>query len=230
MFEAAVSRTARKPWVWHQRSATAEAVKRGLRASSRPGLQVLASLADDRSRDTIVRECIAVFAGELAARRLSINRAAELQTEADDALFTTVFDRLAAAEDGCGQWTFRSLLARWVQGIERADRPLDETLSAAAIVDGTEGVARLIGLKAAVLKEYRRVEQTGDASASALYGFEGLFDSGVSIQQHFFHDDEDGVESFTSFKQHYERDPPWRWEESPKLCARDGQRIGRTAH
>ncbi len=336
-------------------SATAEAVVKGLRASSHPELRILAGLAADRSHSTFVRERMAVFAGEVAAGRLSIDRAAELaggsayfpavaklrieasgtravsldgvlqnyaqilfrsldgrgasgiaeelngfdtrdlyllltygRTEADDALFNTVFDRmlipklkashlsrlldevhdlnlrqflttaishnrldafLATAANRTEQAT---LLARCVQAIEHADRPLEETLTAAAIVDGIRESSRLTVLRAAVFEEYRRVQRSGDASATALYGLlsaevarklpeddvaadpafrqvaeryrryfqeprvlnvDTLFDArGRCIQQHFFYDDEDGVESFASFQQIYHRDPSWSWE------------------
>jgi hypothetical protein len=343
-------------------SGTAEAVRNALRASSHPEIQILARLSADGSRNPIVRERLAVFAGELAAGRLSMTRATELasgngyfpavaklrieasgdraraldrvlennaqilfrsiedrggsgmagplksfeardlyllltygRTEADDALFTTVFDRMlvpkmrarppsstasalsqllnevrdlnlrrfltaaiahnrldAFLATAASRTEQSSLLARCVQGLETADRPLDEALAAAAIVDGA-GIPYLTQLRSAVLKEYNRAQNSGDASASALYGLlaaevarklpesdvgadpafravaahyrgyfqeprllnaEALFDaSGVCIQQHFFYDDEDGVESFESFKQSYTHDPAWRWED-----------------
>lgn len=344
-------------------SPTAEAVLRGLGASRRPELQVLASLAADRSHDPITRERMAVFGGEIAAGRLSIGEVAVLasggayfpalaklrigapvsravsldhvletyaqilfrslqgrnasgiagelrsfeardlyllltygRTETDDALFTMVFDRIllpkmsaarrhstvsalsrlldevhdlnlrqflttAAAHHRLDAFLATAatkveqsiLLARCVQGIERARNPLNETLTAAAIMEGVRDATRLQALRMAVFEEYGRVHKSGNASASALYGLlfaevarqlpepdavpdpafrelskryrpyfqepralnvEALFDAGGRcLQQHFFYDDPDGVESFASFKQVYQGDPRWRWED-----------------
>ena len=42
----------------------------------------------------------------------------------------------------------------------------------------------------------------------------GLFNAAnLCIQQQFFYDDDDGADSFESFKQHYAKDPAWHWED-----------------
>ncbi len=67
------------PRVWRPPvSPTGRAVLEGLRATSNPELQILATLAADQSRSTIVRGRMAVFASEVAAGRLSLARAAGL--------------------------------------------------------------------------------------------------------------------------------------------------------
>lgn len=37
--------------------------------------------------------------------------------------------------------------------------------------------------------------------------------SGVLVERHYFYEDQDGEESFASFRQTFERDPAWKWED-----------------
>jgi hypothetical protein len=48
----------------------------------------------------------------------------------------------------------------------------------------------------------------GTFATASLFGPNNL-----SVERHFFYDDEDGVESFASFRGVYERDPAWKIEE-----------------
>jgi hypothetical protein len=51
-------------------------------------------------------------------------------------------------------------------------------------------------------------------TAASRFESTSLFaENGRSVQRHFFYDDEDGVESFTSFKSGYAHDPAWKIED-----------------
>ena len=187
------------------------------------------------------------------------------RTEEDDKLFTTIFDRLLLPKlkstpptkllDEVHNLNLRrflvsaiahhrleplsELLPRAMRGIERADRPLEETVAAAEIVNAVQNPVRLRQLRDVVNSEYNsaRISRplygllaaaiarklAPDELASEYLRYfkdDGVLDAAAlftsaatCIQQHFFYDDVDAAESFESFKQTYARDPAWQWQD-----------------
>lgn len=62
------------------------------------------------------------------------------------------------------------VVKRVVRGIESTERPLEEAVIAAEIVEGTNNQARLGMMGDFVLEEYDRVRRMGDAQGMAIYG------------------------------------------------------------
>ncbi|MDX1984354.1 MAG: hypothetical protein SFV51_29040 [Bryobacteraceae bacterium] len=131
-----------------------------------------------------------------------------------------------------------ALLERAVTGLHQAERPLEEAVAAAEVIDNTTSGVRLRKLAEAVQREYQRggttaglygllaarLAQRGQPSdlgrrferylqPPSEFDVAPLFrDDNTCIQRHFFYDDDDGVESFASFRQTFGRDAAWEWE------------------
>lgn len=132
------------------------------------------------------------------------------------------------------------LLSRAVTGLEAAERPTEEAVAAAEIIDNVSGRDRLAHIAGAIAREYPkqpplygllavRLRQRGYASppinaiaaryerflrAPGRLPAATLFDSaGLCVQRHFFYDDQDGVESFANFRHTFQRSGAWTWED-----------------
>jgi hypothetical protein len=193
--------------------------------------------ADDPTFEAIFDGLLAPkLQGGALAQLLSETKGVNLRQFLSMAITHNRFERVIALAGS--QRAQLDLLERAVTGLDRAERPMEEAVAAAEVIDSTNGEARLAHLSAVVEREYRgggpaaglygllaaRLAQRGASSdlaarfASYLHApsdFDAavLFNAGnVGVQRHFFYDDDDGVESFVSFRQTFAGDPAWKWE------------------
>ena len=135
----------------------------------------------------------------------------------------------------------RELIPRLAAGIDRSDDPPKEGMRLAQIVDATASARLLEELRSIVSNEWTRCTMMGDSRCSTIYGLlaaklgvdaigspylpflesSQTLDSALlfgeandCIQRHFFYDDDDGVESFESFRRSYEGDAAWEIEDA----------------
>lgn len=121
-----------------------------------------------------------------------------------------------------GEWVTPALAARAMEGLELGDDPLGQAVQAAVIAGGLgQGAARNAAAEAlekqggelAKLVLGRMDERRAEAKlfpAQRALATAELFPGGVCVERYFFHNDDDGVESFESFLKAYAGDPAWK--------------------
>jgi hypothetical protein len=160
----------------------------------------------------------------------------ELRDFAAGALGAGRFDGLLSVEG-------HEVVSRLARGVDRSSDPLKEAMRLAEIVDATSSTALIEQVAAIVSAEFVRCREAGDLRGSTLYGLLAakLSMDGIAtiaapylpflrssesldtallfgarndcIERYFFYDDDDGVESFESFRKSYEHDPAWEMED-----------------
>jgi hypothetical protein len=157
----------------------------------------------------------------------------ELRDFAAAALAAHRFDGLLAVAGS-------EVVDRLARGLDRSPDPLREAIRLAGIVDAAAGTPFLRQMAAIVSQEFLRCRAASDPRGTTLYGllaarlsldsigapYLPFFQSSetldtatlfgqanLCIQRHFFYDDDDGVRSFESFRQTYQRDPAWEIED-----------------
>jgi len=189
-------------------------------------------------------------AGSSLIRLLDRTNNWELRDFAAAALDAGRFDSLLSL-DG------HEVVSRLARGVDRASDPLKETMRLAEIVDATASPALREEMAAMVAGEFARCRDAGDLRGATLYGLlaaklnvDGIaapyapflrasetLDTALlfgpandGIERYFFYDDDDGVESFESFRKSYEHDPAWEMEDRGEYVhltghGPDGRRI-----
>jgi hypothetical protein len=170
----------------------------------------------------------------------------ELRNFAAGALAAGRFDRLLSVAGF-------DVVSRLARGVDRTADPLAEAMRLAEIIDATRGTALREQVAAIVSGEFARCREAGDLRGTTLYGLLAaklsmdesggvaapylpflrssesldttvLFGAANDcIERYFFYDDDDGVESFESFRQSYQHDPAWEIEDR-------GQYVHLTGH
>jgi hypothetical protein len=134
----------------------------------------------------------------------------------------------------------RELVSRLAHGLDQSPDPLKEGMRLAEIVDATHDPVLLEQMASIVSAEFARCRAAADLRGTTVYGLLAaklsvspiagpylpffrssetldtalLFgDEKHCVQRHFFYDDDDGVESFASFRKTYEHDPAWQLED-----------------
>ena len=134
----------------------------------------------------------------------------------------------------------RELVGRLARGVDQSPDPLREGVRLAEVIDATTDPALLQQMGSVIAAEFARCRAAGDLRGATIYGLLAvklsvdaiagpyapffrssetldtalLFgDQNHCVQRHFFYDDDDGVESFASFRKTYERDPAWQIED-----------------
>ena len=157
----------------------------------------------------------------------------ELRDFAAGALAAGRFDELLSVAG-------REVVSRLARGVDQSRDPLKEAMRLAEIIDATASTALLRQMASIISGDFVRCREAGDLRGTTLYGLlavklsvdaiaapylpffrssetldtEILFGKeNDCIQRHFFYDDEDGVESFESFRKSYEQDPAWEIED-----------------
>jgi hypothetical protein len=157
----------------------------------------------------------------------------ELRDFAAAALAAHRFDGLLAVAG-------REVVDRLARGLDRSPDPLREAIRLAEIVDAAAGTPFVRQLASIVSEEFLRCRTASDLRGTTLYGLlaarlsldsigapylpffqssetldtAALFgQANLCIERHFFYDDDDGVRSFQSFRQTYQRDPAWEIED-----------------
>jgi hypothetical protein len=157
----------------------------------------------------------------------------ELRDFAAGALAAGCFDSLLSLEGF-------EVVSRLARGVDQSGDPLTEAMRLAEIVDATTSTVLLERMAAIVSGEFVRCRDAGDLRGTTLYGLlaaklsaDGiaapylpflrssetldtalLFGAGNDcIERYFFYDDDDGVESFESFRKSYQRDAGWEMED-----------------
>jgi len=159
----------------------------------------------------------------------------ELRDFAAGALNAHCFDGLLAVAGA-------DVESRLVRGIDQAPDPLKEATRLAEIIDATASPALVERMATIVAAEFARCREAGDRRGTTLYGLlaarlsldaagpylpffrsSETLDTAIlfgaesdCIERYFFWDDEDGIQSFESFRNSYEHDPAWEIEERPE--------------
>jgi len=149
------------------------------------------------------------------------------------------------------------VVSRLARGLDRSGDPLADAMRLAEIVDATTNPVLREQVAAIVSAEFVRCREAGDLRGSTLYGLLAakLSIDGIAarylpflrssesldtallfgarndcVERYFFYDDDDGVESFESFRKSYEHDPAWEMEDRGEYVhltghGPDGRRI-----
>ncbi|MGP8245342.1 MAG: hypothetical protein ACLQVN_12595 [Bryobacteraceae bacterium] len=174
----------------------------------------------------------------------------ELRDFAAGALAAGRFDSLLSLEGF-------EVVGRLARGVDRSGDPVAEAMRLAEIVDATTSAALRDEMAAIVSREFVRCSEAGDLRGATLYGLlaaklsmnaaaapyrlflrsSATLDTALlfgaendCIERYFFYDDDDGVESFASFRKSYAHDPAWEMEDRGEyvhLASRgpEGRRI-----
>jgi hypothetical protein len=110
-------------------------------------------------------------------------------------------------------------------GMDEAEDPVAEA-SKAAVILGAAPAGTADALPRSVLGNLLRELRNGPARETGLR-VEELFPDGLCLQRYFFHNDDDGVESFDSFMNAYAGDPDWTVERTADLVHWTGKAAGR---
>lgn len=202
-------------------------------AAAMPRLHSLLPILD-RTRNLKLRDFVAAA---LAVHRLDaflviagpavMDRLARGIDQADDRLqaAVTVAEVIDGAAGHAGMDQLAAAIAaeyaRSVQTGDRQAQTLYGLLAARMVQDSEAGsaVKEIAGRYLPYLTSADRFE------TASLFGPNNL-----CVQRHFFYDDEDGVESFASFRSVYDRDPAWKIDERDGFVqisgeGPDGRRI-----
>jgi hypothetical protein len=152
------------------------------------------------------------------------------------------------------------VVSRLARGVDRSTDPLKEAMRLAEIIDAVASPALRDRIAAIVSGEFSRCSQAGDLRGKTLYGLLAArlannLNSAIAapylpflkssqtldtallfgadndcIERYFFYDDDDGVESFESFRATYRHDPAWEIEDRGEYLhlighGPDGRRI-----
>jgi len=198
-------------------------------AAALPRLHSLLPILD-RTRNLRLRDFVAAA---VAAQRLDaflaiagpevMDRLARGMDQADDRLQEAV--TVAQVIDGAaGRANVERLGAAIAAEYARAERAKDRQvqtlygLLAARMVQNSEGGPAVKEIAGRYLPYLTSADRFPTA---ALFGA-----NNVCVERHFFYDDEDGVESFESFRSVYARDPAWKLEERDGFVQITGEGAG----
>ncbi len=147
----------------------------------------------------------------------------------------------------------REIVDRLARRIDEASDPLREAMRLAEVVDAVTRPELRRQMVSIVSEEFARCRAAGKVSGATIYGLlaarlsvDGiagpylpffkssetldtalLFDrENNCIQRYFFYDDDDGVESFDSFRASYRDDPAWKIEDRGEFVRVTGQVPG----
>lgn len=104
-----------------------------------------------------------------------------------------------------------AVILRALTGIDDAEDPLAEAVKAAVILAASPADVDAAISPTPLGRVLKSLRQT----ASPTLHIPDLFPNGLCVQRYVFHDDDDGIESFTSFLAAYANDPNWSLQRTP---------------